>query len=165
MKPKADIGRRTRREATYHLRSAPSRSNPCFFSLFPFVFGSKSYCFAPTFSLDLLPEDIFGTDVAPIFISSDSSIEAEDATPEQRVNHQLRRRIRHLEHDLWNESTGHWAERERRMRLEVEIGSKILSSFFNLPFLCQSHYLSDELFSFFQNGLIGITICRLLATA
>jgi hypothetical protein len=36
----------------------------------------------------------------PEYISSDSSLEAEDATPDQRINHQLRRRVPHLEHDL-----------------------------------------------------------------
>jgi hypothetical protein len=36
----------------------------------------------------------------PEYISSDSSLEEEDATPEQRVNHQLHHRIRYLEHDL-----------------------------------------------------------------
>jgi hypothetical protein len=34
------------------------------------------------FSLDLLPEEIFGTGETPEYISSDSSLEAEDATPE-----------------------------------------------------------------------------------
>jgi hypothetical protein len=43
------------------------------------------------FSLDLLLEKIFGTEETPEYISSDSSLEAEDATPEQRINHQLRR--------------------------------------------------------------------------
>jgi hypothetical protein len=52
------------------------------------------------FSLDLLPEKIIGTEETPEYISSDSSLEAEDATPEQRINHQLHRRVRHLEHDL-----------------------------------------------------------------
>jgi hypothetical protein len=35
------------------------------------------------FSLDLLPEEIFGTEETPEYISSDSSLEAEDATPEK----------------------------------------------------------------------------------
>jgi hypothetical protein len=48
------------------------------------------------FSLDLLPEEIFGTEEVPEYILSDSSAEEEDATPEQKINHQLRRRIRHL---------------------------------------------------------------------
>jgi hypothetical protein len=52
------------------------------------------------FSLDLLPEEIFGTEEIPEYILSDSSAEEEDATPKQRTNHQLHRRIRHLEHDL-----------------------------------------------------------------
>jgi hypothetical protein len=48
------------------------------------------------FILDLLPEEIFGTEETPVYILSDSSVEEEDATLEQRTNHQLRRRIRHL---------------------------------------------------------------------
>jgi hypothetical protein len=51
-------------------------------------------------SLDLLREEIFGTEEVPEYILSDSSEEEEDATPEQRINHQLRRHIRHLEHNL-----------------------------------------------------------------
>jgi hypothetical protein len=35
-------------------------------------------------SLDLLPKEIFGTEEVPEYISSDSSPEEEDATPEQR---------------------------------------------------------------------------------
>jgi hypothetical protein len=76
-------------------------------------------------SLDLLPEEIFGTEEMPEYISSDSSLEEEDATPEQRVNHQLRRRIRHLEHDLRDITARCHAERERRMSLEALIGGKI----------------------------------------
>jgi hypothetical protein len=34
------------------------------------------------FSLDLLPEEIFGTEEVPEYILSDSSTEEEDATPE-----------------------------------------------------------------------------------
>jgi hypothetical protein len=59
--------------------------------------GLPLYAF---FSLDLLPEEIFGTKEVPEYILSDSSTEEENATPEQRVNHQLHRRIRHLEHNL-----------------------------------------------------------------
>jgi hypothetical protein len=44
------------------------------------------------FSLDLLPEEIFGTEEVPEYILSDSSAE-EDTTPEQKTNHLLRRRI------------------------------------------------------------------------
>jgi hypothetical protein len=62
------------------------------------------------FSLDLLPEEIFGTEETPEYILSDSSAEEEDATPERRTNHQLRRRS---------------VERERRMSLEALIGGKI----------------------------------------
>jgi hypothetical protein len=52
------------------------------------------------FSFSLLSEDIFSTEEIPEHIRSDSSAEEEDATHEQRANHQLRRRIQHLEHDL-----------------------------------------------------------------
>jgi hypothetical protein len=76
-------------------------------------------------SLDLLPEEIFGTEEVPEYILSDSSSEEENATPEQRMNHQLRCRIRHLEHNL-RDITAHCnAERERRMSLEALIGGKI----------------------------------------
>jgi hypothetical protein len=51
-------------------------------------------------SLDLLLEEIFGTEEVAEYILSDSSTEGEDATPKQRTNHQLRRRIRHLKHSL-----------------------------------------------------------------
>jgi hypothetical protein len=78
------------------------------------------------FSLDLLPEEIFGTGEVPKHILSDCSAEEEDATPEQRTNHQLRRRIRHLEHDLRNITVRCSAERECRMSLEALVGGKIL---------------------------------------
>jgi hypothetical protein len=77
------------------------------------------------FSFNLLPEDIFGTEEIPEHICSDSSAEEEDATHEQRTNHQLHRRIRHLEHDLRDITARCCAERERRMSLEVVIGSEI----------------------------------------
>jgi hypothetical protein len=79
------------------------------------------------FSLDLLPEEIFGTKETPEYILSDSSAEEEDATPEQRTNHQLRCRIRHLEHDLWDITARYSAERKRRMSLEALIGGKIFT--------------------------------------
>jgi hypothetical protein len=41
----------------------------------------------------LLPEEIIGTEDVPEYISSDSSLEAEEATLEQRTSHQLRRRV------------------------------------------------------------------------
>jgi hypothetical protein len=78
------------------------------------------------FSLDLLPEEIFGTEEVPEYILSNSSTEEEDATSEQRTNHQLRRRIRHLEHDLWDITARCSAERECRMSLEALVGGKIL---------------------------------------
>jgi hypothetical protein len=74
----------------------------------------------------LLPEEIFGTEEVPKHILSDSSTEEEDATPEQRTNHQLRHHIRHLEHDLWDITACCSAECERRMSLEALVGSKIL---------------------------------------
>jgi hypothetical protein len=77
------------------------------------------------FSLDLLPEEIFGTEEVPEYILSDSSAEEEDATPEQKTNHQLRRRIRHLEHNLRDITARCSAKRERHMSLEVLVGGKI----------------------------------------
>jgi hypothetical protein len=74
----------------------------------------------------LLPEEIFGTEEVPKYILSDSSSEEENATPKQRVNDQLRRRIRHLEHNLRDVTARCNAERERRMSLEALIGGKIL---------------------------------------
>jgi hypothetical protein len=79
-------------------------------------------------SFDLLPEKILGTEETPEYISSDSSLEEEDATPEQRINHQLSRCIRHLEHDLRDITARCHAERERRMSLEALIGGKITIS-------------------------------------
>jgi hypothetical protein len=76
-------------------------------------------------SLDLLPEEIFRTEEVPKYILSDSSAEEEDATPEQRINHQLRHHIRHLEHNLRDITTCCNAKRERRMMLEVLVGGKI----------------------------------------
>jgi hypothetical protein len=77
------------------------------------------------FSFDLLPEDIFGTEEIPEHIPSDSSTEEADATYEQRTNHQLRRRIRHLEHDLRDITARCCAKRKRRMSLEALVGGKI----------------------------------------
>jgi hypothetical protein len=76
-------------------------------------------------SLDLLPEEIFGTEEVPEYILSDSSTEEENTTPEQRINHQLRRCIQHLEHNLRDIIAHCNAERERRMILEALIGGKI----------------------------------------
>jgi hypothetical protein len=78
------------------------------------------------FSFNLLPEEIFGTEEIPEHIHSDSSAEEEeDATHEKKTNHQLRRHIRHLEHDLRDITARCCAERERCMSLEVLIGGKI----------------------------------------
>jgi hypothetical protein len=76
----------------------------------------------------LLPFAIrfFGTEEVPEYISCDSSFEEEDATPEQRINHQLRRRIRHLEHNLRDITARCNAERERCMSLEALVGGKII---------------------------------------
>jgi hypothetical protein len=86
----------------------------------------QSYVYPYLFftSLDLLPEEILGTEEMPEYISSDSSLEIEDATPGQRINHQLRRRVRHLEHDLRDITAHCQAERERRMTLEALVGGK-----------------------------------------
>jgi hypothetical protein len=78
------------------------------------------------FSLDLLQEEIFSAEEVPEYILSDSSAEEEDATPEQRTNHQLRRHIQHLEHDLRDITAHYSAERDRRMSLEALVGGKIL---------------------------------------
>jgi hypothetical protein len=80
--------------------------------------------FVFSFILDLLPEEIIGTEDMTEYISSDSSLEAEDAPPEQKINHQLRRRVRHLEHDLRYITTRCQAERECRMALEALVGGK-----------------------------------------
>jgi hypothetical protein len=78
-----------------------------------------------SFSPDLLPGENFGTEEVPEHILSDSSIEEQNATPKQRLNHQLRRRIPHLEHNM-RDITAHCnAERKRRMSLEALIGGKI----------------------------------------
>jgi hypothetical protein len=76
----------------------------------------------------LLLGEIFGTEEVPEYILSDSSSEEENATPEQRINHQLRRRIRHLEHNLRDITARCNAERERRMSLEALVGGKITIS-------------------------------------
>jgi hypothetical protein len=73
----------------------------------------------------LLPEEIFGTEEVPEYILSDSSTEGEDATPEQRSNNQMCRRIRHLEHNLRDITARCSAERKRRMSLEALVGGKI----------------------------------------
>jgi hypothetical protein len=44
--------------------------------------------------------------------------------PEQRINHQLRRRVRHLEHDLRDITARCQDERECRMVLEALVGGK-----------------------------------------
>jgi hypothetical protein len=62
-------------------------------------------------------------------------LEAEDATPEQRINHQLRCHVRHLEHDLRDITARFQAERERRMVLEALVGGKT-SIFILTPCLC-----------------------------
>jgi hypothetical protein len=77
------------------------------------------------FSFNLLPADIFGTEEIPEHIRSNSSAKEEDTMHEQRANHQLHRRIWHLEHDLRDITARCCAERERRMSLEVVIGGEI----------------------------------------
>jgi hypothetical protein len=89
------------------------------------LFATSQSILLCSFSLDLLLEEILGTEEVPEYILSDSSTEEENVTPEQRINHQLRRRIRHLEHNLRNITACCNAEREHRMGLEVLIGGKI----------------------------------------
>jgi hypothetical protein len=96
----------------------------CF--VLPYVISRFTSSLFSSFSLDLLPEEIIGTEDMPEYISSDSSLEAENATPEQRISHQLRRRVRHLEHDLRDITARCQAERERRMALEALVGGKYL---------------------------------------
>jgi hypothetical protein len=106
-------------------RNAPFESEFFFNLLLAFLCDLVLYLlFVFSFSLDLLPEEIIGTEDTPEYISSDSSLEAEDATPEQRANHQLRRRVRHLEHDLRDITARCQAECERRMALEALVGGK-----------------------------------------
>jgi hypothetical protein len=94
--------------------------------LFPHVIPRFTSSLFFSFSLDLLLEEIIGTEDMPEYISSDSSLEAENATPEQRISHQLRRRVRHLEQDLRDVTARCQAERERRMALEALVGGKYL---------------------------------------
>jgi hypothetical protein len=77
------------------------------------------------FSLDLLPKEIFGTEEVPEYIPSDCSTEEEYATLEQKTNHQLRCRIRHLEHNLRDITARCSVKRKRRMSLEALVGGKI----------------------------------------
>jgi hypothetical protein len=94
----------------------------------------------------LLPEEIFGIEEVPEYILSDSFAEEEDATPEQKTNHQLRRLIQHLEHNLRDITACCSAERERRMSLEVLVGGKIfiLIRFSCLSFRSQTSDVSDR---------------------
>jgi hypothetical protein len=79
------------------------------------------------FSFNLLPEEILGTEEFPEHIRSDSSSKEENTMHEQKTNHQLCRRIRHLEHDPQDITTRCSAERERRMILEALVGGKIFT--------------------------------------
>jgi hypothetical protein len=89
----------------------------------------------------------------PEYISSDSSLEAEDATPEQRISHQLRRRVRHLEHDLQDVTTRCQAERESRMDLEALVGAKCLQLLLDSVLTSGSLHLMTTPLS--QMSLIG----------
>jgi hypothetical protein len=89
----------------------------------------------------------------PEYISSDSSLEAEDATPEQRISHQLRRRVRLLEHDLRDITAHCQAERERRMALEALVGGKYLQLL--LDFVLTSGSLPLTTTPLSQMSLIG----------
>jgi hypothetical protein len=122
----ADKGKQPIKEGNtkeaYHLRVSSCQS----FFVLPIAIS----WFTPLyfFSLDLLPEEIFGTKEVPEYILSDSSSEEDNAMPEQRINHQLRRRIRHLEHNLRDITARCNAEHERRMSLEALVGGKITIS-------------------------------------
>jgi hypothetical protein len=105
-------------------------------------------------SLDLLPEEIFGTEEVSEYILSDSSSEEEDATPEQRINHQLRSRIWHLEHNLRDITACCNAERERRMSLEALVGGKIFILFDSHA---KSQIFSCDNCSLLQMSLTGTT--------
>jgi hypothetical protein len=132
-----------------HQKSEPSESN-LFFSSFSLDLDCNLMIHSFfDFSFNLLPEDIFGTEEIPEYILSDSSAEEEDATPEQMTNHQLRRRIRHLENDLWDITVRCCAERERCMNLEVVIGDEI---FILICTSCSSSdpVFDDNLFLFFR---------------
>jgi hypothetical protein len=89
----------------------------------------------------------------PEYISSDSSLETEDATPEQRISHQLRCRARHLEHDLQDITARCQAERERRMALEALVGGKYLQLLLN--FVLTSGSLPLTITPLSQMFLIG----------
>jgi uncharacterized protein YlxW (UPF0749 family) len=90
------------------------------------LFAISRFTSLCSFSLDLLPKENFGTEEVPEYILSDPSSEEEDATSEQRINHQLHRRIRHLEHNLRDITARYNAERERRMSLEALVGGKTI---------------------------------------
>jgi hypothetical protein len=107
-----------------HQRSVPFESEFSFNPFLALICNHMVYPLTVFSSLDLLPEEIFGTEEVLEYILSDSSEEEEDATPEQRVNHQLRRRILHLEHNLRDITTRCNFERERRMSLEALVGGK-----------------------------------------
>jgi hypothetical protein len=113
------------RRTALHQRSVPFESE---FSINPslaLVYNLMVYTSLLFSNLDLLPEEIFGTEEVPKYILSDSSSEEENATPKQRINHQLCRCIRHLEHNLRDITARCNAERERRMSFEALIGGKI----------------------------------------
>jgi hypothetical protein len=101
------------------------------------------------FSLDLLPEEIFGIEEVPEYILSDSSAGEEDATPKQRTNHQLHCRIRHLQHDLRDISARCSAEQEHRMSSEALVRGK---TFILIRFSCSSSdpMSNKNLFPFFR---------------
>jgi hypothetical protein len=119
----------------------------------PYAISCFTFSLFFSFSLDLLPEEIIGTEDMPEYISSDSSLEAEDATPEQRISHQLHLRIRHLEHDLRDITARCQAERERRMALEALVGGKYLQLL--LDFVLTSGSLPLKTTPLSQMSLIG----------
>jgi hypothetical protein len=129
-KPQSHGQRQATQGGQYPKETHDSRvSFPLTGFLFPHVISCFTSSLFFSFSLDLLPEEIIGTEDMPEYISSDFSLEAEDATHEQRISHQLRRRVRHLEHDLRDITARCQAERKRRMVLEALVGGKYLQFF------------------------------------
>jgi hypothetical protein len=76
--------------------------------------------------------------------------------PEQKTTHQLRRRIRHLEHNLWDITAHCSVEREHRMSLKALVGVRS-SSLFESHVLSFRSHIQRESIPFHQMFPIGIT--------
>jgi hypothetical protein len=77
----ADKGNSQSRRAALHQRSEPFESKFSF-SILSLALNCNHDSPSFVFSLDLLPEEIFGSKEVPQYIPSDSSVEEEDAMPE-----------------------------------------------------------------------------------